>query len=37
MSLKPVEEVTIPPNSTDVTKFGLGKILREKGLWEDRK
>ena len=33
MALKPVEEVTIPATATDVTKFGLGKILREKGLW----
>lgn len=36
MQLKPVEEVTIPPSAQDVTKFGLGKILREKGLWTDK-
>jgi len=35
MELPPTLDITIPANSSDVTKFGLGKILREKGIWTD--
>lgn len=34
MKLKPEEEVTFDVEAKDVTQFGLGKILREKGLWK---
>ena len=33
MDLEPTVELTIPPNATDVTRFGLGKLLREKKIW----
>lgn len=35
MELPVTVELTIPPGTTDPTKFGLGKILRDKKIWVD--
>lgn len=36
MDLQPTVDLTIPKNSADPTQHGLGKILREKGIWLDK-
>lgn len=34
LELKPIEDVTIDMRAQDATQYGIGKILRSKGLWK---
>jgi hypothetical protein len=36
MNLEPTEEITLPVKVKDITEYGLGKILRERGFYANK-